>query len=178
MFNSSPSRWRIYDLSIRFLKPWIWYRSIPWMKQPPGYGNNWKTKEFTVDEAGALLCNEYEVNKDTARNQRAVPTMVRNWVSHRIRQKDDLSPITKGFHAFAKARTVGPAGKTVPPFFSRWKEWNEIHSMARKQTVQGIIYDGIRLLPTGSRTSPEGIVWLDGGSWHLGTGEPATPGND
>lgn len=28
------------------------------------------------------------------------------------------------------------------------KEWNEIHSMARKQTVQGIIYDGIRLLPT------------------------------
>ena len=32
--------------------------------------------------------------------------MVRNWVSHRIRQKDDLSPITKGFHAFAKARTV------------------------------------------------------------------------
>ena len=27
------------------------------------------------------------------------------------------------------------------------KEWNEIHSMARKQTVQGIIYDGIRLLP-------------------------------
>lgn len=23
------------------------------------------------------------------------------------------------------------------------KEWNEIHSMARKQTVQGIIYDGI-----------------------------------
>ena len=31
----------------------------------------WKqleNKEFTADEAGALLCNEYEVNKDTARN--------------------------------------------------------------------------------------------------------------
>lgn len=75
--------------------------------------------------------------------------MVRNWVSHRIRQKDDLSPITKGFHAFAKARTVGPAGSTVPALFPLdEKEWNEIHSMARKQTVQGIIYDGIRLLPT------------------------------
>lgn len=74
--------------------------------------------------------------------------MVRNWVSHRIRQKDDLSPITKGFHAFAKARTVGPAGRLFHPFPLDEKEWNEIHSMARKQTVQGIIYDGIRLLPT------------------------------
>ena len=72
----------------------------------------WKqleNKEFTVDEAGALL----------KRCQRAVPTMVRNWVSHRIRQKDDLSPITKGFHAFAKARTVGPAGRLFRPFSSR-----------------------------------------------------------
>lgn len=84
----------------------------------------WKqleNKEFTVDEAGALLCNEYEVNKrySPKRCQRAVPTMVRNWVSHRIRQKDDLSPITKGFHAFAKARTVGPAGRLFRPFSSR-----------------------------------------------------------
>ena len=82
----------------------------------------WKqleNKEFTVDEAGALLCNEYEVNKDTARNDANEPTMVRNWVSHRIRQKDDLSPITKGFHAFAKARTVGPAGRLFRPFSSR-----------------------------------------------------------
>ena len=78
-------------------------------------------QEFTVDEAGALLCNEYEVNKDTARNDanELCPTMVRNWVSHRIRQKDDLSPITKGFHAFAKARTVGPAGRLFRPFSSR-----------------------------------------------------------
>lgn len=73
--------------------------------------------------------------------------MVRNRFSHRIRQKDDLSPITKGFHAFAKARTVGPAGRLFRPFPLDEKEWNEIHSMARKQTVQGIIYDGIRLLP-------------------------------
>ena len=37
---------------------------------------------------------------------------------YRIRQKDDLSPITKGFHAFAKARTVGPAGRLFRPFSS------------------------------------------------------------
>ena len=27
------------------------------------------------------------------------------------------------------------------------QEWEEIHSLARKQTVQGIVYDGVCLLP-------------------------------
>ena len=41
----------------------------------------WKqleNKEFTVDEAGALLCNEYEVNKDTARND--ANELCRQWL--------------------------------------------------------------------------------------------------
>ena len=41
----------------------------------------WKqleNKEFTADEAGALLCNEYEVNKDTARND--ANELCRQWL--------------------------------------------------------------------------------------------------
>ena len=102
--------------------------------------------------------------------------MVRNWVSHRIRQKDDLSPITKGFHAFAKARTVGPAGRLFRPFSSRWKgmEWNSQHGKKTNRTRHYLRWHPP--VADWSRTSPEGIAWLDGGSWHLGTGEPATPG--
>ena len=37
-----------------------------------------ENKEFTVDEAGALLCNEYEVNKDTARND--ANELCRQWL--------------------------------------------------------------------------------------------------
>lgn len=41
----------------------------------------WKqleNKEFTADEAGALLCNEYEVNKDTSRND--ANELCRQWL--------------------------------------------------------------------------------------------------
>lgn len=37
-----------------------------------------ENKEFTADEAGALLCNEYEVNKDTAQND--ANELCRQWL--------------------------------------------------------------------------------------------------
>ena len=73
------------------------------------------------------------------------------------------APLQKAFMLLLR-QGLWDGRKTVRPFPLDERKWNEIHSMARKQTVQGIIYDGIRLLPTEAVPPPEGIAWLDGGS--------------
>ena len=113
----------------------------------------WKqleNKEFTVDEAGALLCNEYEVNKDTARND--ANELCRQWLETglaiELDKKMISAPLQKAFMLLLRQGLWDRQEDCSALFPLDEKEWNEIHSMARKQTVQGIIYDGIRLLPT------------------------------